>query len=198
MFAKRNTKFSTSFKRSTVRTKSSSRGISGGTIAEFGAAFLVLVVFIFIPLVNASFVVVRYYLASGALTEYVHRLSLTEKRSQAISMLTTDTWWSDFSANCGITVTNKKLSLVICGADEGDKLTVPQGQDVPDDWLPGGTKGPCIYNIQLEVNVQVAPVYSGGSGLPGINAPVPMQIAAHSNWENLSRNPKTKRFFINE
>lgn len=174
------------------------RSKRGGSIAEFGAAFLVLVVFIFIPLINACFVAVRYFIATGAITEYVHRLSLTERRSQAVSMLTSDTWWSDFSSKCGVTVTNKKLSVVICGANEGDKLTLNQIQDVPANWLPSGDKGPCVYTIQLDVDVDVAPVYAGGSGCPGITAPLPMKISAHSDWENLSRNPKTKRYFINE
>lgn len=174
------------------------RNNRGGSIAEFGAAFLVLVVFIFIPLVNACFVAVRYFIATGAISEYVHRLSLTERRSQAVSMLSSDTWWSDFASKCGVTVTNKKLSVVICGANESDKLTLNQIQDVPANWLPNGDKGPCVYTIQLDVNVDVAPVYAGGAGCPGITAPVPMKISAHSDWENLSRNPKTKRYFINE
>ena len=185
----------------TRNTKSGARrrrSKRGGSIAEFGAAFLVLVVFIFIPLVNACFVAVRYFIATGAITEYVHRLSLTERRSQAVSMLTSDTWWSDFSSKCGVTVTNKKLSVVICGANEGDKITLNQTQDVPSTWLPNGDKGPCVYTIQLDVDVDVAPVYAGGAGCPGITSPLPMKISAHSDWENLSRNPKTKRYFINE
>lgn len=178
--------------------KKCARSNRGGTIAEFGAAFLVLVVFIFIPLVNASFVAVRYYLATGAINEYVHRLSLTEKRSQAVTMLTTDTWWSDFASKCGVTVTDKKLKLLACGANEGDKLTVNGSDALPDNWLPNGPKGPCVYEVQLDVNVNVAPVYSGGAGVPGITSAVPMTISARSHWENLSRNPKTKRYFINE
>lgn len=171
---------------------------TGATIAEFGAAFIVLVIFIFIPLINAGFVVVRYYLATGALTEYVHRLSLTEKRSQALSMLSTDTWWSDFASNCGVTVTNKQLKVIVCGANESDKLTVTNAQEIPDDWLPEGAKGPCVYTVNMEVDILVSPVFCGSNGIPGITAPVPMNIAAHSHWENLSRDPKTKEFFINE
>lgn len=171
---------------------------SGATLTEFGASFVILVIFLFIPLVNLSFIFVRYFAASAAIAEYTHRLSLAEKRSAALSMLSTDTWWSQFADRWGVNVTNKRLSLVICGASEADKLTVNGAADVPADWLPGGTRGPCIYTVNLEVDVEISPVFSGGTGVPGITSAVPMKITGHSNWENLSRDPKTTRFFINE
>lgn len=113
-------------------------------------------------------------------------------------MLSTDTWWSDFASNCGVTVTNKQLKVIVCGANESDKLTVTNAQEIPDDWLPEGAKGPCVYTVNMEVDILVSPVFCGSNGIPGITAPVPMNIAAHSHWENLSRDPKTKEFFINE
>lgn len=174
------------------------RGKRGGTIAEFGTAFVVLVVFFFIPLVNLSFIAVRYFIAQGLIQEYVHRLAQVEKRSDAYSMLSSDTWWKDFCDRCGVTVSSHVLKLQVCGANSGEKISVNSGAPVSTQWLPGGSKGPCVYTMDLLVDVNVPPIYSGGPSVPGITSPLPLQIAAHSNWENLSRNPVTTEYFINE
>lgn len=174
------------------------RSQSGGAIAEFGAAFVVLVIFFFVPLVNLGFIGVRYFIAQGLIQEYVHRLSLAEKRSEAYASLATDSWWKDFCDRCGVTVAGRELSMVVCGANGTDKIAVAGGSPISSQWLPGGSKGPCIYTFDLVVDVEIPPIYTGGPAVPGITAPIPLKIQAHSNWENLSRNPVSTEYFINE
>ncbi|MBX9568129.1 MAG: hypothetical protein K2X77_04500 [Candidatus Obscuribacterales bacterium] len=177
---------------------SKKRGQRGGAIAEFGTAFVVLVIFFFVPLVNLSFIAVKYFIAQGLIQEYVHRLAETEKRSEAYTMLSTDDWWKDFCDRCGVTVSGHELKLVVCGATGSDKITLSSGAPVTSQWLPGGSKAPCIYTLDLVVDVLIPPIYSGGPAVPGITSPLPLKIEGHSNWENLSRNPVTSGYFINE
>ena len=174
------------------------RNRRGGTIAEFGAAFVVLVLFVFVPMVNLSFIAVRYFIAQGLIQEYVHRLALSEKRSDAYVSVNTDTWWKEFCDRCGVTVSDKTLKLLVCGETSPEKISIPAGTPVGPQWLPGGAKAPCIYTLDLVVSVDIPPVYNGGPAIPGITSPIPLKIEGHSNWENLSRNPVSTEYFINE
>lgn len=171
---------------------------TGTAIAEFGAAFVVLVVFFFIPLVNISFIGVRVLIVQGAMQDFVHRLAMSDKRSDSYSMLSTDTWWSDVCNRCGIATSNKQLKLTVCDKN-GAKSIWQSTQSIPTNLLPGGTSAPCIYTYQLTANTEIPPVYGGGGpSIPGLTAPVTFTLEAHSNWENLSQNPATQEFYINE
>jgi hypothetical protein len=174
------------------------RQAEGAALTEFTAAFVVFVVFFFIPLVNLSFIAVRYLMAQGAVQEFAHRLALAEKRSDSYTTLSSDSRWSDFCNRCGVSVTGRKLDLLICAADGSSQLRLQSGQSVPSPWLPGGSKSPCIYTYDLAVGISIPPIYSGGPAIPGITAPVSFQIDGHSAWENLSRDPITSEYFINE
>lgn len=170
----------------------------GAAITEFGAAFVVLVIFLFVPLVNLSFIGVKFLIAQGAIQEFTHRLALSEKRSDSYTTLASDEWWSDFCSKCGVDISQKKLNLIVCSTNSADKLSLASGQKVPADWLPGGAKAPCIYTYDLAVTVSVPPIYSGGPAIPGITSPIAFQLEGHSAWENLSRNPASTEYYINE
>lgn len=167
-------------------------------MTEFGAAFLVLVIFFFVPLINLSFIAVRFFITQGAVQEFVHRLALAEKRSDSYAMLATDNQWSDFCNKCGVNVTEKHLDLLICGAVSPDQLRLPAIQPVPSNWLPGGSKSPCIYTYDLSVNISIPPIYSCQPAIPALTAPVAFTFNGRSNWENLSIDPSTSEYFINE
>lgn len=171
----------------------------GAALSEFAAAFLVLVVFLFIPLVNMSFVAVRFFIADGAVKEFAHRLSLCEKRSDAYESLSSDSWWREFCAKCGVEMSEPKLSLLVCSADGAEKIILGSGQQVPAAWLPGGAKAPCIYSLDLSVDLMIQPVYNGGGPpVAGLTQAIPFTLNGKSNWENLSVNPASKHYFINE
>ncbi len=180
------------------KSRKRNRKSKGAAIAEFGTAFVVLVCFLFIPLVNLSFIGVRFFIVQGAVQEFAHRLALAEKRSDSYALLNSDTWWSDFCNNCGVNITDKKLRLLACSTDSADKALFNQGQKVPAEWLPGGAKAPCIYSYDLQVQITVPPIYNGGPAIPGITSPINFNINGKSAWENMSRNPVSKEYFINE
>ncbi len=181
-----------------IGARSRARQTKGAAITEFGAAFVVLVIFLFVPLVNMSFIGVKFLIAQGAIQEFAHRLALAEKRSDSYTTLASDEWWSDFCSKCGVEIEHKKLSLIVCSTNSSEKLSLASGQKVPVDWLPGGAKAPCIYTYDLTVTVSVPPIYSGGPAVPGITSPLAFQLDGRSAWENLSRNPASTEYFINE
>ncbi|MBX9689633.1 MAG: hypothetical protein K2X27_23180 [Candidatus Obscuribacterales bacterium] len=170
----------------------------GAALIEFAAAFLLLVVFFFIPLVNLSFIALRYFIAEGAIQEFAHRLALTDKRSESYANLAGDSFWSDFCRGSGIEVNSSKLELVICGANSGEELRLQEGERVPDEWLPGGSKAPCIYTYDLSARITIPAIYNGGPPIPAVSAPLQIKIDGRSAFENLSRNPASTEYFINE
>lgn len=174
------------------------RTTQGAALTEFTAAFVVLVIFFFVPLVNLSFIGVRFFIAQGAAQEFVHRLALAEKRSDSYNTLSTDSWWSDFCRNCGLQIGSSKLAMLVSATNTSDQLRLAQGQPVPTDFLPGGAKAPCIYTYELTVEVNIPAIYTGGPAVPGITTPIPVKLAARSAWENLSRDPATTEYYVNE
>lgn len=171
----------------------------GSSLTELGPALIVFVCAFLIPVIDISFVPVRYMICQGVINEYAHSLSLVEKRSEAYSRLAANSWWIGFLSKCGVEVSNPKLSLVVCGKSVTDKLSVAQGNAVPEQWLPRGSKGPCVYSLELSADCAISPLYkSEHGGIPGFNSPVVMNLKSRSQWENLGRNPKTSEYFINE
>jgi hypothetical protein len=175
-----------------------SRTERGAALTEFTAAFVVLVIFFFIPLVNMSFIGVRFFIAQGAVQEFVHRLALAEKRSDSYNTMSSDSWWSDFSKNCGLQIGSTKLDMIVSATNTADQVRLAQGQPVPPEYLPGGAKAPCIYTYELSVDINIPPIYAGGPSIPGITTPIPLKLAGRSAWENLSRDPATTEYYINE
>lgn len=175
------------------------RKSKGAAIAEFGAAFLILVCFLFVPLVNLSFIGVRYLIAQAAIQDFAHRLALSEKRSDAYSMMSMQTFWSDLSENCGVKVNKRNLELLVSGTNNSsEQARIAQGQQVADEWLPGGSKAPCIYTMDLAVDVEIPPIFAGGPSIPGVTAAIPFKLNGRSAWENLSRDPESTDFYINK
>jgi hypothetical protein len=168
-----------------------------GSMHEFAPAFVVFVCFILIPLIDVAAIPIRYFIAQGVISSVAQKLSLAESRTEAAS-IANESGWKQFLATCGVTVHPKPLKLVVCGKNEGDKIALGPAEAVPAQWLPSGTKGPCVYSMELAVDADIPPLYHGSAGLPGFTAPVTMKLACRSNWENLGRDPATRSYYINE
>lgn len=170
----------------------------GSAITEFGPALIVLISFVFLPLLNIASLPVYTLAATGALNQFTHSLALSETRRDAYTQLHNDTRWSDFLSRWGVRLHNPRLSLVICGRNEGDRLEVPESQPIPDNWLPGGAKGPCVYSIETSVEADLPPISRGCAGLPGFSSPLTITLRSRSQWENLGRDPNNGQFYVNE
>lgn len=177
------------------------RNNSGQNITEFGAAIAILVCLILIPLLSVSLIPIRYGFCQGIITELVTRLSHSETRTAAYNTLNNDGRWKASIASCGSEIKDTKLVLVITTATGGKKeLIVKQGDVIPPEWLPDGNLAPCVYSLHLDCTCAISPLFGGGGGITGFNAPVALTVSSSAHWENLSRDPKsaTLTFFVNE
>lgn len=75
----------------------SRRKRDGSSLTELGPALIVFVCAFLIPVIDISFVPVRYMICQGVINEFAHSLSLVEKRSEAYSRLAANSWWIAFS-----------------------------------------------------------------------------------------------------
>lgn len=162
-----------------------------GNMAEFGTAFLLLITFIFLPLLNMSFIPVRYMICEGALTELCRRLAHSERFSDAKASLAKEQWYKTLLNQCGVTVSGEQLRILVTTAD-GARSVVKQNNDLPDEWLPGGANGPCIYSLEVKADCTISALYQGPF------QPTKMTIRTHSQWENLAKDPSSLEYFINE
>ena len=179
--------------------KSRRRNKCGHAISEFGSAMVLFICFFLAPLIDVSFIPVRYLIAQGVLCELTHRLSLAETRTDAYTLLNSETWWQDFLNKFGITAHDTKLKLVVLGKIPSDMTSANSAADhLTSDWLPEGSKGPCVYSLELSSDCDLPPLFSFDAGLPGFTTPVTLNLKARSQWENLGRNPQTGNFYINE
>lgn len=171
--------------------RQSTRRSNKGNMAEFGTAFLLLITFIFLPLLNMSFIPVRYMICEGALTELCRRLAHSERFSDAQASLSKEQWYKTLLTQCGVTVSGEQLRILVTTAD-GARSIVKQSGALPDEWLPGGANGPCIYSLEVKADCTISALYQGPF------KPAKMTIRTHSQWENLAKDPSTVEYFINE
>ncbi len=114
-------------------------------------------------------------------------------------MLMEDEKWIDSLAASGTKMKEATLVLVATTTNGGKKITVNPGSPIPDDWLPDGSLGGCVYSLRLDCDCAISPLFGGGN-IAGFNAPVPLKISSSANWTNVARDPKssTLEFYIQE
>lgn len=192
---------------STTKKSKTARAQKGATLFEFGAALSLFFCCVFVPLVDISFVPARYFLTYTNLDRVVHRMALCEKRSQALKFLHEDASWKKTVEAWGVTVKNARVDLVVCDPVGKTKLTLSEGAQVPNASLPNGSKladASCTYALQVTTTVDIPPLYSSKSGLPGFNRPIEFTFTNRAQWENLSPDPyttadaKSVKYYINE
>ncbi len=163
-----------------------------GNISEFGAALVVLICAVILPLLNFSFVPVRYMICQGAMSELVRRLAHADKLSEARELMKKEQFWIAFLGQCGVTTENEKLALIVTTSDGSKGFVVDEGKKVPDEWLPGGSNGPCIYSLSLTADCTISALCAG------MFQPAKVTVAARTQWENLSKDPRSMTYFVNE
>jgi hypothetical protein len=142
-------------------------------------------------MLNLCFIPVRYMLCEGALTELSRRLAHSEKFTDAEAMMAKEQWFKSFLQQCGVKVSKENIRILVTTAD-GTRSIVKNGADLPEEWLPGGANGPCIYSLELRADCTISALYQGPF------QPVTVTLKSHSQWENLSKDPASLEYFINE
>lgn len=179
------------------------RTSQGQHIAEFAAAFVLLVLCFFVPMLDLGIMPVRYFMSQEIVSSYARRLSLCESLSQAYAVMNADpSLEAKLIKLGGVKPQALHLALLITRVKPPpDRIVVEVPKTIPAAWLPGGSRGPCEYILEVRADIEVSPaiLISGSSPkIAGLNSPVPFTISATSPWENMGRNPVTKAFFINE
>lgn len=168
-----------------------------GNFYEFAAALIVLISFIVVPLLTIGFIPMRFMLSHGVMSDLTYRLSHCESRTDAYTLLNKDKRWKDLLSKFGVTVSGEQLSLIATTSDGGARVVVQQGQQLSPEWLPGGAQGSLIYSLELRAQCSIAPLFHGNAAVPGLTQPVTLVLSTRSQWENVSRDPKSASFFIN-
>lgn len=188
----------------TKRAKIKGRCKRGATLLEFAAALTLFFICLFVPLIDISFIPVRYLLTFNNLDSVATRMALFEKRSQALQYLHNDKSWKNQVEGWGVTVKNVSANLVVCEQPSGSKVMLAEGAQVPSRLLPGGSKNGCTYALEITTTVDVPPLYNSKVGLPGFSQPIEFKFHNRAQWENLSPDPytttdsKAVQFYINE
>jgi hypothetical protein len=139
-------------------------------------------------------------MCQGVVTDFASRLAHCETRSAAYTMLNQDEQWKKLLAACGTEVKDSKLVLVATTTKGGQESTFVQGSSIPDEWLPDGSLGGCVYSLHLDCTCAISPLFGGTGSITGVNAPVTLIVSSSAYWTNLARDPKspTMAFYIQE
>lgn len=184
---------------SNTRTKKRSR--SGQNQLEFAAIFGVLIIFVLVPLIDLAAIPIRMAFADSAVKDAVHNLALSSKFSQALSTLGSGTLLQPrLKAISGVDLVTAKLSLTATGSN-GESPVFDSPGSVPKIWLPDGEGKPYHYNLVLGTEMDISPLFllnSGFGDIPGLTQPFRAKISESYAWENLSKDPETSEFFLNE
>jgi hypothetical protein len=177
----------------------------GSQIAEFAPALVVLAAFVFLPLVDLAIVPIRWMMAQEIVNAYSRKLALCECFSQSLQVMQADPSLSTRLIQIGgVTLSSVGASLRIARifnrphAEESIVVAMPG--EIPAEWLPNGAKAPCTYALDVQAQAMMSPaiLLSSSVKVPGLTAPIPINITASHTWANLGRNPFTRKYFVNE
>lgn len=171
-------------------------------ISEFGAVLFLLISCIVLPLLNLSIIPVRYAMGKSIIATEARSLAKSETFSEAIKRnQQVDDRWKQIQALGGITVKDSTLSLTIDSTKSKLQKTFSAPRTIPPSFLPNGNESPCVYMLDLTVNVEIAPLVTVSWqqwNIPGLSGPIAIQFNESSAWENLGLDPVTGEYYINQ
>jgi hypothetical protein len=179
------------------------RSQAGSQLAEFGAGLLILTSIILIPLIDLVIIPVRWMMAQDMVNSYSRKLALCETPSESLRMLRMEPSLVETLKRIGgVEVNSTDLKIrASTTSPVGDSLELYVPAQIPDEWLPKGSKGPCIYSLELQANVEISPAIllrNIAGKMPGINSPIPVTLSASHQWENLGRDPGSGEYYLNQ
>src|SRR5260221_8176961 len=147
------------------------RPLLGSAIPEFASALTLFICCLLIPLADIAVVPIRYVLACGLASELAHRVALVERPSQVYTLLAEKSWFQNLARKCGVQF-GKIQIMIVCHSNCSESYVVCDGEKIPQQWLPDGSKAPCSYLLQLNIETEIAPLFVGGPVIPGVTAPI--------------------------
>ena len=171
-------------------------------VTEFGAALFILLGCVVLPLLNMAIIPVRYGMGKSIVTAEVRRLARSESFSEALASVTSESSkWQQLNAIGGIDVNETELSMTIESTKTKQIETFRAPKTIPARVLPEGKDSPCVYLLDLKVDVAIHPLVSiswTNIRIPGLTGPIPIRFHEVAAWENLTRDPVTGDFFLNQ
>lgn len=183
------------------------RSNSGSQIVEFGASLSILTACILMPLLDFGIIPVRWMMARQVISDKLRELSFCETFSQALTKVgPTGTLVAELNGIGGVEIEHLALKLKISkvprmAGDTIETITIASPNQIPREWLPDGSKAPCVYMIELDAGLKMSPALSFNAGplaVPGLNAPVLLNLQGSREWEHSGLDPVTGKFFLNE
>ena len=172
-------------------------------MVEFSAALVLLVIGIFIPIFDFGVIPLRWILWQEALNIDARRLARCENFSTAKNTLTDNTSLTMYNTRIdGVNLISPDCDLVISMVYPPYDYYVAQApNEIRAEWLPGGPKSPCYYEMEVNAVVEISPLFlwSGiKTPVPGLTVPLTCKTKARAHWENYGRNPVTNQFYVQE
>lgn len=171
-------------------------------LTEFAAALFLLISCIVLPLLNMAIIPVRYGMAKSIVTAEVRRLARCESFGEALKSVTSETGkWEQLNAVGGIDVKETQLCMTVESIKTRRVEAYRRPKTIPPALLPEGADGPCVYMLDLTVDVAIHPLVSvawSNLNVPGLTGPIAIQFHEVAAWENLTRDPVTGEFFVNQ
>jgi len=178
----------------------------GSQIAEFAAGLYLLVAVVFVPLLDLAIVPIRWMMAQEIINSYVRTLAMCESYSDSLHAIDADPSLKKRLLNLGgVSVqaieAHLKITRVSRCPSAAESLEVGRPGSIPAGWLPDGALAPCVYLLKIDVQALISPVVLvkwQRISIPGLTAPIPLQLTASHEWPNLGRDPSTDKYFMNE
>ncbi len=175
----------------------------GSQIAEFSAAFVLLIIGIMIPLLDLGILPLHWILTEEIINTQTRRLAQCKTFSQAVNLLNTDAMLGTQLARLGgVELQSTELMLIISMTNPPYEIfTIAEGNPIPPEWLPNGKKFPCKYELEMDSLIQFSPlviIHGSNLDIAGLTKPFSCTVKARTLWENYGRDPITKKFYMDE
>lgn len=179
---------------------------SGSVLTDFSAALILLIIFIFVPLIDLTIVPIRWMLAQELVNDYARKLSLCETFSESRKRMDADPSLRTRLRNLGGVTTDSinlrlRITRIFRYPHAEESFLAEEPGQVPAAWLPNGANAPCSYQLEVNVKSQMSPAILlpvPGISIPGLTKPVPLLISASHEWANCNPDPAADTFFLNE
>ncbi len=179
------------------------RDKGSANITEFGATLWLLMGCIVLPLLNLAVVPLRFGLGKSIVANEVRHLAQCETFSEARKGVSTESAAITALKNIG-GIEVKSMHLSLYAQSERDKTkvhSIDEPHKMPPTWLPNGMESPCLYLLDLKLDVCIYPLISSPYPhfrIPGLSGPIPIQFHEVSSWENLGCDPVTGEYCLNQ
>ena len=183
-----------------TRSRSAIRNCIGANQMEFAAVFAVLILFIVMPLINLAAIPIRMAFANAAVKDTVHKLALSSKFSEALSTLSDGSLLkARLDSITGVRLASQKLTLISINS-QGAETPFGGPGSISKNWLPDGDSKPYRYNLELSSEMDISPLFTmeNMGDIPGLTGPFRAHFREVYAWENLSKDPSTQQFYLNE